>query len=203
MYSPRSEQRLHVKIYDADERVYQVPEDVVPRPSSDFVDDSDLNFDLVESPFSFTVSRKSTGEVLFDTTGTSLVFESEYLRLRTSPPPDPNLYGLGESSDPLRLPTKDYHHTFWNAGEPYLPQRTNLYGSHNIYFDHRGANGTHAVYLLSSNGAKVNIDVDELGSFNARSPFNGASGCPLGFAVREKALLELAQFLYVGPHNIP
>lgn len=86
-------QRLHVKIYDAEERVYQVPEDVIPRPSSNSVDDCDLDFNLQEDSFSFSVSRKSTGEVLFDTTGTSLVFESEYLRLRTSLPTNPNLYG--------------------------------------------------------------------------------------------------------------
>jgi alpha-glucosidase len=145
--------------------VYQVPEDVGPRPSSDFVDDCDIEFNMEERQFSFSVSRKSTGEVLFDTSGTSLIFESEYLRLRTSLPMDPNLYGLGESADSLRLPTSNYFHTFWNAGDPFLPKETNLYGSHNIYYDHRGANGTHAVFLLSSSGIKVNIDQDDAGQY--------------------------------------
>ena len=77
-----------------------------------------MTFHLEEDPFSFGVLRTSTGEVLFDTSGSALVFESEYLRLRTSLPSDPNLYGLGESADSLRLPTSNYHHTFWNAGEP-------------------------------------------------------------------------------------
>ena len=102
---------------------------------------------------------------MFDTSAVSMVFESEYLRLRTSLPSDPNLYGLGESADSLRLPTSNYSHTFWNAGEPFLPKETNLYGSHNIYYDHRGANGTHAVFLLSSSGIKVNIDKDEIGQY--------------------------------------
>lgn len=138
---------------------------MVPRPSSDFVDDCDIEFNVEESPFSFSVSRKSTGEILFDTSGTSLIFESEYLKLRTSLPMDPNLYGLGESADSLRLPTSNYFHTFWNAGEPFLPKQTNLYGSHNIYYDHRGTNGTHAVFLLSSSGVKVNIDQDDDGQY--------------------------------------
>lgn len=73
--------------------MYQVPEDVIPRPSSDFVDSCELDLDVQEDPFSFSVSRKSSGGVLFDTAGTALVFESEYLRLRTSLPTDPNLYG--------------------------------------------------------------------------------------------------------------
>jgi alpha-glucosidase len=145
--------------------VYQTPKDVVPRPSSDFVVECDLEFDLHENQFSFSVSRKATGEVLFDTAGTALIFESEFLRLRTSLPTDSNLYGLGESADPMRLPTKNYSRTFWNAGEPFLPKRSNLYGSHNIYFDHRRANGTHAVYFLSSNGMKVNIDVGDEGQY--------------------------------------
>ena len=122
------------------------------------VQDCDMTFHLEKEPFSFRVTRSSTGEVLFDTSGSSLIFESQYMRLRTSLPPDPNLYGLGESADDLRLPTSNYHHTFWNAGEPYLPKETNLYGAHNVYYDHRGSNGTHAVYLLNSNGIKVNID---------------------------------------------
>ena len=115
-------------------------------------------FHLSENPFSFSVIRKSTGETLFDTSGSALVFEDQYLRLRTNLPMNPNLYGLGENSDSLRLPISNYSHTFWNAGESYIPTLANLYGTHNIYYDHRGKNGTHAVFLLNSNGMKVNID---------------------------------------------
>ena len=117
-----------------------------------------MTLDLEEDPFSFRVTRTSTKEVLFDSSSASLIFESEYLRLRTSLPVDPNLYGLGENSDSFRLPTSNYFHTFWNEGEGYLPKGANLYGSHPIYYDHRGANGTHAVFLVNSNGMKVNID---------------------------------------------
>ncbi|KAK5169379.1 uncharacterized protein LTR77_005354 [Saxophila tyrrhenica] len=160
-------QRLHVKIYDAAERVYQIPEDVVPRPPSNFVDSgTDMTFNMTADPFSFTVTRTSTGEVLFDTSGSALIFESEYLRLRTGLPEDPNLYGLGESADKFRLPTKNYSHTLWNAGEPFLPKSENLYGSHNVIYDHRGANGTSATFLMNSNGAKVNIVNDpEIGQY--------------------------------------
>ena len=170
---PMSEHRLHVKIYDAEERVYQVPESVVPRPASGFVDECDLHFDVQQEPFSFAISRKSTGEVLFDTSAAPLIFESEYLRLRTSLPADPNLYGLGENVDSLRLPTADYFHTLWNAGEPFLPH-ANLYGSHNVYYDHRGANGTHAVFMLSSSGMKINIDQDETGQYLEYNSLGGA-----------------------------
>lgn len=125
----QTKQRLHVKIYDAEERVYQIPEDLVPLAQSDeLTDDCGMTFDMVQDPFSFTVSRTTSGEVLFDTSGSQLVFESQYLRLRTNLPQDPNIYGVGESANSLRWNTTDYHQTLWNSGEPFLPQDANLYG---------------------------------------------------------------------------
>jgi len=158
----QTKQRLHVKIYDADERVYQIPEEVVPLPPSTTTDDDcDMTFNLVEEPFSFSVIRTSSGEVLFDTSGAAIVFESQYLRLRTDLPDNPNLYGLGESANPFRLPTTGFHQTLWNSGEPFLPADANLYGAHNVYYDHRGSNGTHAVYMHNSNGMKIIVDHTE------------------------------------------
>lgn len=69
-------------IYDADEEVYQVPESVLPRVGSDKdSEDSVLEFDYVEEPFSFTISKGD--EVLFDSSASTLVFQSQYVRLRT------------------------------------------------------------------------------------------------------------------------
>lgn len=120
--------------------------------------DAALQFSLSEDSFAFSISRSDTGEVLFDTTGSPLVFESQYVYLKTQLPQDPNIYGLGEHSDSLRFPTKDYHRVFWNAESPFIPREENLYSSHPVYFDHRGANGTHGVFLLNSNGMQINID---------------------------------------------
>lgn len=108
-----TDNRLHVKIQDAANQVYQVPASVLPRPAASGVDASAsaLKFAYKTNPFSFTVSRSKTGEVLFDTSAASLVFESQYLRLRTKLPNNPNLYGLGEHSDPFRLNTTDYIRT--------------------------------------------------------------------------------------------
>jgi alpha-glucosidase len=142
---------------------YQVPNDIFPRPETDGVsaDDSELDFSWEESPFSFKVTRKSNEEVLFDSSAASLVFQDQYLRLRTSLPQDPNLYGLGEHTDGLRLNTTDYVRTFWNRDSYGIPRGTNLYGTHPIYFEHRGESGTHGVFLLSSSGMDVKIDVED------------------------------------------
>ena len=82
------ENRLHIKIYDAGLEVYQVHEQVLPRPSSEDLSPSNaaLKFSLSEDLFAFSVTRSSTGEVLFDTTGSPLVFESQYVYLKTQLP---------------------------------------------------------------------------------------------------------------------
>ena len=113
----RVESRLHVKIYDAEEQVYQVPESVFPRPSSDDAEPSDsaFAFSWTEEPFSFKVVRKETNETLFDTSAASFIFENQYLRLRTSLPESPHLYGLGEHTDPFQLNTTNYTRTVRNS----------------------------------------------------------------------------------------
>lgn len=150
--------RLHVKIQDAANSVYQVPESVFPRPSAKAANSSALTFNYTQSPFSFTVARSDTGEVLFDTSAASLIFESQYLRLRTSLPDDPNIYGLGEHSDTLRLNTTNYIRTLWSRDAFGTPSGQNLYGNHPVYFEHRGALGTHGVFFLNSNGMDVFIN---------------------------------------------
>ncbi|KAK3989239.1 glycosyl hydrolases family 31-domain-containing protein [Cladorrhinum sp. PSN332] len=153
-----TDNRLHVKIQDVDDVVYQVPESVFPRPKGKGVNsrNSALEFKYKANPFSFTVTRRRTGEVLFDTSAESLVFQSQYLRLRTKLPNNPNLYGLGEHWDPLRLKTDDYVRTLWNQDSYATPTDSNLYGSHPVYYEHRKS-GSHGVFFLNSNGMDVKI----------------------------------------------
>lgn len=135
---------------------------MVNRPASttkSSADTSTLEFVVVNKPFSFAVKRRGTNEVLFDTSSTALIFESQYLRLRTSLPTNPNLYGLGEDTDPFRLNTTDYIRTLWSRDAYLIPSGTNLYGNHPIYFEHRGASKqTHGVFLLNSNGMDIKIN---------------------------------------------
>ncbi|KAL3478667.1 glycosyl hydrolases family 31-domain-containing protein [Aspergillus californicus] len=164
-----TEKRLHVIIYDADENVYQVPESVFPRPSNNAPqrrseDSPELKFSYEENPFSFAISRASNGETIFNSSGNPLVFQSQYVNLRTSLPLNPNLYGLGEHSDSLRLNTTDYTRTLWNRDSYTIPSGTNLYGSHPLYLDHRET-GTHGVFLLSSNGMDIKINQSDGNQF--------------------------------------
>ncbi|KAI1162801.1 glycoside hydrolase family 31 protein [Nemania serpens] len=151
--------RLHVKIQDAANDVYQVPESYFPRPKSGGSNKrkSALKFDYVKKPFSFTVSRSDSDEVLFDTSAASLIFESQYLRLRTKLPRDPVLYGLGEHSDSFKLNTTNYIRTLWAQDSYSVPEGANLYGSHPVYYELRDS-GAHGVFFLNSNGMDIKIN---------------------------------------------
>ncbi|QRW20102.1 glycoside hydrolase family 31 protein [Rhizoctonia solani] len=107
--------RLHVKIGDIGSKRYEVPEEVFPRSKSKVeASSANLVFKYTESPFSFSVVRKSTGEVLFDTKGSTLVFEEQYLRIKTILPNNANIYGLGEHTNTFRLDPSNTTRTLWN-----------------------------------------------------------------------------------------
>lgn len=152
---------VHIKIFDPAEQVYQVPANIVGRPISPPASthsDSRIQFSYIENPFSFAITRTGTSEVLFNTTGSHLIFQSQYLRLRTTLPAKPNLYGLGEHADSFRLPVLNYTRTLWNRDAYQAGPGENLHGSHPIYFEHRSNGQTHGVYLLNSNGMDIKIN---------------------------------------------
>lgn len=110
----QSADRLAVKISPAvidssNASQYIIPDNIVQRPSTDPDADassltSDLEFVWSNKPtFSFGVIRVSTGDKLFSTENTILVFENQFVEFVSSLPENYNLYGLGESIHSLRL----------------------------------------------------------------------------------------------------
>jgi alpha-glucosidase len=155
--------RIHVKITDAKSKRYEVPESVVPRPKSNHASPSKaaIQFKYKASPFSFSIVRRSNpSQVLFDTSSHPIVFEPQYLRVKTDLPPNPNVYGLGESTESLRLNPDNTTRTLWSRDAYSIPQNSNLYGNHPVYFEHRQNGGTHGVFLLNSNGMDIKLAKD-------------------------------------------
>jgi alpha-glucosidase len=87
---------------------YLIPDSLVPKPKAEegmCLEKSELVVTWSNEPtFSFKVTRKATGDVLFDTEGTKLVYENQFIEFVTALPENYNLYGLGERIQGLRLP---------------------------------------------------------------------------------------------------
>ena len=131
---------------------------MVPRPPSGTPTAAhEIGFNYTTDPFSFSILRADSNEVLFSTEGHPIIFEPQYIRVKTTLPPNPNIYGLGEHTDSFRLPTNNYTRTMWSRDAYGVPSNTNLYGNHPVYFEHRPT-GTHGVFLLNSNGMDIKIN---------------------------------------------
>ncbi|XP_031124944.1 alpha-glucosidase-like [Ipomoea triloba] len=182
--------RLRVRITDANNQRWEVPQDVIPRqqpPAAEAFQplignflqrsisspNSDLVFTLqntTSSPFGFTVHRRSTGDVLFDTSpvanrpDTLFIFKDQYLQLSSSLPADrANLYGIGEHTKGSFKLSHNQTLTLWNADIGSANLDLNLYGSHAFYMDVRSpAGASHGVFLLSSNGMDVVYNGDRI-----------------------------------------
>ena len=58
----------------------------------------------------------------------------------------------------------NYQRVFWNSESPNIPNNANLYGTHPVYFDHRGDKGTHGVFMLNANGMNINLNTTSNGT---------------------------------------
>ncbi|KAK8861244.1 hypothetical protein IAR55_002063 [Kwoniella newhampshirensis] len=182
--------RLHVHIYDTHLHQYQLDNSIFPRPNatlsgSEASHKSDLKFEYEEKPFAFWVTRKSDGEVLFDTRAKGiptyddtiqiegaysnytvlpahpLIFEDQYLQISSKLPTGANIYGLGEviAGSGYRRNESATVQTFWtrDVGDPV---DENMYGVHAMYMEVRYNEKlkrlqSHGVFLLNSNGMDV------------------------------------------------
>ncbi|KAI9837043.1 MAG: hypothetical protein M1819_000692 [Sarea resinae] len=124
----QSADRLHVEIIPAvidasNSSWYMIPDHLVHKPTVDpdanaTASDSDLAFGWSNDPtFSFTVTRKSTRDVLFTTAGSKIVFENQFLEFASPLPANYNLYGLGESIHGFRL-GNNFTKTMYAADTP-------------------------------------------------------------------------------------
>lgn len=178
-----TQDRLRVRITDADKQRWEVPYNLLPREQAPAMKQTtgrsrknlittvqeysgaELIFNYIADPFSFSVKRKSNGQTLFNSSsdGSSsfgvMVFKDQYLEISTQLPNDASLYGLGENTQPhgIKLFPGDPY-TLYTTDISAINLNADLYGSHPVYMDLRNVKGqasAHAVLLLNSNGMDV------------------------------------------------
>lgn len=93
---------------------------------------------------------------MFSTASHPIIFEPQYLRVKTKVAVNANIYGLGEHTNTFRLDPDNTTLTLWSRDAYGVPIGTNLYGNHPVYFEHRST-GTHGVFLLNSNGMDIKL----------------------------------------------
>ncbi|VDN04852.1 unnamed protein product [Thelazia callipaeda] len=108
--------------------------------------------------FAFRIRRKTSGELIWDTSIGGLLFSDQYIQIATLLPSD-KIYGFGENVH-LSLKHKFANYTTWpmfardQAPDPENPQR-NLYGVHPFYLGLEKDNNAHGVLIWNSNPQEV------------------------------------------------
>ena len=161
----QSKERLAVRIVPAsldasNQSQYLLPESLTPLPKHEegaCEATSDLRFSWTNYPtFQFQVYRAESGEVLFDTHGTKIIYEDQFLEVATSMVPEYNLYGLAENLHSFRL-GNDFTNTFWNAYNLDNDQLLDVNGhsAHPMYLETRygdASSTSHGVYARNAHG---------------------------------------------------
>lgn len=171
----QSKQRLRVNIQPkylapSNQSLYVLAENLTPLPKAESGASkagSDLAFQWTNSPtFQFRVVRISSGDVLFTTYGSKIVFEDQFIEVKTSMVPNYNIYGLAAYIHSFRL-GNNWTQTFWNAYNLQNDQEIDVNGhdTHPMYLETRYANGTsasHGVYARNAHGQDWLLRADSL-----------------------------------------
>jgi alpha-glucosidase (family GH31 glycosyl hydrolase) len=153
---------VQVKLTDADQARWEVPESVLSRPAATATATTGNAYAVryTTAPFSLTVSRVSDNVSVF-VLDSELIFKDQYLELNVPTDPLAKTFGIGESTrleQALQVPSL---HTLWAADIAAQQFYTNLYGSYPYYV--QLLNGkAHGVMLLNSNGMDVSVLQDKI-----------------------------------------
>ncbi|XP_069085845.1 lysosomal alpha-glucosidase-like [Pleurodeles waltl] len=148
-----TKKRLRFKIYDPNNRRFEVPLEI-ESPSEEAVDpDYGIVFKN-DTFFHFQIVRRSTGAVLWDTSLGGLTFANQFLQISTALPSS-SIYGFGEHEHPnFKHDMNFVTYPMYSRDEPPQPF-ANLYGVHPFYMCIEKDSKAHGVLFLNANAQEV------------------------------------------------
>nr|XP_056710819.1 lysosomal alpha-glucosidase [Euleptes europaea] len=146
-----TEGRLRFTLKDPASKRFEVPLET-PQMSSK-TSSTLYSVQFSADPFGLVVVRKSSGQVLLNTTVAPLFYADQFLQISTSLPSG-FISGLGEHLTSLILNVSWTKITLWNRDIAPVPS-ANLYGSHPFYLMLEEGGLAHGVFLLNSNAMDV------------------------------------------------
>lgn len=171
----QARQRLNVRIQPkyiapSNQSLYVLSGDLTPLPVAEATANkgmSDLVFEWSNTPsFQFRIKRRADGDVLFSTYGSKIIFEDQFLEVKTSMVPNYNIYGLAAYIHSFRL-GNNWTQTFWNnynLTNDQLPD-VNGHDTHPMYLETRykqGSSTSHGVYARNAHGQDWLLRSDSL-----------------------------------------
>ncbi|CAE7821684.1 unnamed protein product, partial [Symbiodinium microadriaticum] len=152
---------VRVKITDAENARWEVPQSLVPRPSaSSKATSPDYTLEYTETPFSFEVFRKSDSASIFKFSS-DFMFKDQYIEFSSLFAAGAKTFGIGESTRTHHALTSGSTFTLWARDEPAAVLDTNLYGSFPFYLQ-LVAGKAHGAMLFNSNGMDVRLYDDSI-----------------------------------------
>ncbi|CAK4699767.1 hypothetical protein LEN26_018477 [Aphanomyces euteiches] len=165
-----SDTRVRVRILDPKFRRYEVPLPLFNLDHSKERLRGKLDrlyvVSVTYTPFGLSITRRSTGEVVFNSTSTGhfngLIFSNQFIEFSTAVPSPPRFFGLGEHVGRLLGSAQGDHYTMWTRDQ--LANRDNEhtasggdneYGVYPLYIRIEDSGAAHGVYLVNSNALEV------------------------------------------------
>lgn len=152
-----SENTIQFIFRDQNEKSFEMPLEEL-YPYNEFknqlkgMTELEFDFEITSNPFSLTILRKSTKEVIFSTKNMAIVLEKNYAELSTVIPSQ-NLFGIGSRTTSFKIKSGIY--TLYNKDIPGVLEDgsgdgKNRYGSHPMYLMREKSGNYHISYLRNS-----------------------------------------------------
>ena len=156
LYKPSGD-TIRFRIIDANNTRWEIPEEfpfpIFPKTTSDQDQQFCCQITISKDPFSFSVVKNDTGEVLFETKDKKLIYTDYYIELSTQLPSD-KVYGFGERNYKFKLDPGVY--TIWARDKADFIEtgqgNGNTYGQHPVGL-FQAKNGTFYTVLMKNSNA--------------------------------------------------